>query len=270
MSKLVRDLMFPKVVTCSPDLPLGKVAKLLAEHHLHALFVTNNDQMPLGVITDYDLLAGEWLSGDPESLAVMRSMTAGELMSSPVETIDANRPVSEAANRMRDNQIRRLLVLEEDRPVGVISVSDFISELASRVPLSRGQVGDVMSDAFLVCREKTPVTAAARAMSDTGWRSVVVVNAHGKPLGIFSGLDFLSCCDPESNIDEILVSDVMHPPLMIRMDATLQEAAQLMIENHHHRVLVIDPAHEDSVPLGVISSFDIVQEMASPESVWQV
>lgn len=262
--------MFPDVVTCSPDLSLGKVAKLLAEHHLHALFVTNEDQMPLGVITDYDLLAGEWLSGDPESLAVMRSMTAGDLMSSPVETVEADCPVTEAAKRMQENQIRRLLVVEGNRPVGVISVSDFISELASRAPLKRGRVGDVMSDAFLICREKTPVTAAARAMSDTGWRSVVVVDAHGKPLGIFSGLDFLSCCDPESNIDEILVSDVMHQPLMISMDATLQEAAQLMIENHHHRALVIDPTHEDSVPLGVISSFDIVQEMASPESVWQV
>jgi CBS domain-containing protein len=107
-------------------------------------------------------------------------------------------------------------------------------------------------------------------MTDTGWRSVVVVNAHGKPLGIFSGLDFLNCCDPEALLHEIVVADVMHPPLTISMDATLQEAAQMMIENHHHRILVTDPSHEDSVPLGVISSFDIVQEMASPESVWQV
>jgi CBS domain-containing protein len=269
-SIIVRDLMFPEVVTCSPDLPLGKVAKLLAEHHLHALFVMNDEMMPVGVITDYDVLAGEWLSGDPDSLKVMRSMTAGELMSSPVEMVDADCPASEAAIRMREGQIRRLLVIDGGRPVGVISVSDFISELASKAPLKRGLVSDVMSDAFLVCRENTPVPAAARAMSDTGWRSVVVVNAHGKPLGVFSGLDFLNCCDPETIMDEIVVSDVMHPPLTISMDATLQEASQMMIENHHHRILVTDPAHEDSVPLGVISSFDIVQEMASPESVWQV
>ena len=270
MPTLVRDLMHPEIYTCRPDLPLGEVAKILADHHIHAVFVTNDGEMPAGVITDYDVLAGEWLSGDPESLNIMRSMTAGELMSSPVETVDPDCPVNEAASRMRQGHgFRRLLVVEEGRPVGVISVSDFISELASRSTLKRGKVGDVMSDAFLVCREKTPVAAAARAMSDTGWRSVVVVNAHGKPLGIFSGLDFLNCCDPDKISDEILIVDVMHPALTIAIDATLQEAVDLMVVNHHHRILVIDPTHEDSVPLGVISSFDIVQEMARPDSVWQ-
>jgi hypothetical protein len=42
-----------------------------------------------------------------------------------------------------------------------------------------------------------------------------------------------------------------------------------MIENHHHRLVVIDPKQPDSMPLGIISSFDIVAEMAHPESVWQ-
>jgi CBS domain-containing protein len=62
----------------------------------------------------------------------------------------------------------------------------------------------------------------------------------------------------------------MHPPLTIPIDASLHEAAKLMIDNHHHRILVIDPEHIDSLPLGVISSFDIVSEMARPDSVWQI
>jgi hypothetical protein len=43
----------------------------------------------------------------------------------------------------------------------------------------------------------------------------------------------------------------------------------MMIENHHHRLLVVDKAQPDSMPLGIISSFDIVSEMARPDSVWQ-
>jgi CBS domain-containing protein len=221
------------------------------------------------VITDYDVLAGEWLSGDAESLAVMRKMTAGELMTSPVETVDADVPSDVAAQRMREDNIRRLLVAESGKPVGVISVSDFIADLASKMPLKRERVSNVMSDAYLVCRDKTPISAALRAMSDTRWRSVVVVNARGKPLGIFSGLDLLNCCDQEIGLDSVLVTDVMHPPLLIGMNSSLQDAAQLMIESHHHRILVIDPEEADSLPLGVISSFDIVSEMARPESVWQ-
>jgi predicted transcriptional regulator len=261
--------MHPGVVRCGPEFSLGQVSNLLAEHHVHSLFIFNDEKLPIGVITDYDVMAGEWLSKDPESLAVMRSITARELMSSPVEMVDGNESASDAAERMREDKIRRLLVVDEGIPVGVISVSDFIDDLASKTPLKREKASDVMSDAYLVCRDKTPVLAAIRAMSDSGWRSVVVVDAQGKSLGVFSGLDLISCCDVEKTLDSVLVTEVMHPPLKIGMDASLQDAAQMMIESHHHRILVIDPEDVDSLPLGVISSFDIVSEMARPDSVWQ-
>jgi hypothetical protein len=43
----------------------------------------------------------------------------------------------------------------------------------------------------------------------------------------------------------------------------------MMIEAHHHRLIVIDPEQPEAIPLGVISSFDIVAAMAHPDSVWQ-
>ncbi len=268
MPKLVRDLMHRGIITCPPHLPLGKVAVMLAENHIHALFVADQSDHILGVITDFDLLAGEWLSADPQSLAAMRKMTAGELMSTPVETIEAEVPASEAARRMKERVIRRLLVTENGKPVGVISVSDFIANLAEKAIVSRKTVGDVMSDVYLTCRDKTPIASAARAMADTGWRSVLVVNARGKPLGLFSGLDLLAMCGA-NGCEEITVSQVMHPLLTIDINATLQQAAEKMIENHHHRLVVIDPQDPQAMPLGIISSFDIVAEMARPDSVWQ-
>jgi CBS domain-containing protein len=268
MTKLVRDLMRPGVLTCPPDLTLGQVAVELHRHHRHALFVADQDGKILGVITDFDLLAGEWLSADRHSLAVMRKMTAGEMMSSPVDTIEADVPASEAARRMKDGVIRRLLVTDKGKPAGVISISDFIANLAAKAPFGRKTVGDVMSDVYLCCRDKTPVVSAARAMADTGWRSVLVVNAQGKPVGLFSGLDLLVLCADEG-CDDIVVSEVMHPLLTIHMSASLREAADMMIENHHHRLVVVDPRNPENMPLGIISSFDIVAEMAHPESVWQ-
>lgn len=268
MAKNVRDYMHRGLLTCRPDATLGQVAVLLTQHHVHGLIVADRDKRPLGVITDFDLMAGEWLSGDPESLAVMRRMTAGELMSSPIDTVDANALASEAAAIMREKLIRRVMVTENGKPIGIISVSDIIESIADTEPLERGAVKDVMSDAMLVCRDKTPIAAAARAMTSAGWRSVLVVNSMGKPLGVVSGLDMLAACDME-DCAEKTVTEVMHPALTITIDATLQEAAQKMIENHHHRLIVVDPNEPDSIPLGIISSFDIVGEMARPESVWQ-
>jgi CBS domain-containing protein len=61
----------------------------------------------------------------------------------------------------------------------------------------------------------------------------------------------------------------MHEALTIHPGASLREAADKMIEHHHHRLIVVDPNQEHGIPLGAISSFDIVAEMAQPGSVWQ-
>jgi CBS domain-containing protein len=106
-------------------------------------------------------------------------------------------------------------------------------------------------------------------MAETGWRSVLVLSPRGTALGVFSGLDLLAACEQE-DCGDLLVSKLMHPALTIHMGASLREAADMMIENHHHRLVVIDENQPDALPLGMISSFDIVAEMARPGSVWQL
>jgi CBS domain-containing protein len=61
----------------------------------------------------------------------------------------------------------------------------------------------------------------------------------------------------------------MHPALTIDIHASLREAADKMIQNHHHRLVVNDADDPDAFPLGIISSVDIVAEMAKPDSIWQ-
>ena len=268
MAKLVRDLMHRNVETCPPGATLGQVASLLTMHRIHGLVVVDRDHQPIGVITDFDLLAGEWLSAQPDGLEVMRRMTAGELMSSPVDTIEASAPIKDAAKLMKEKQVRRLVVTDQGKMVGLLSVSDFVTDLARHIPPKRDTVGDVMSDAILVCRQDAPVYAAARAMAETGWRSVAVVDPRGAVVGIFSGMDLMGACEMD-DCGERLVSDVMHPALTIGINATLPEAANKMIENHHHRLVVVDESQPNTAPLGMISSFDIVAEMARPGSVWQ-
>jgi CBS domain-containing protein len=268
MKKYVRDLCHPGLHTCNADATLGQVASLLAQYHVHALVVVDRDNHPQGIISDYDLLAGEWLSSEPQGLATMRRLTAGELMSSPIESVESDTPLKSAANILVEKDIQRLLVTEKGEPVGIISTSDFVSSIAREEKPRRETVADVMSDAILVCRDKTPLTSAARTMTQAGWRSVLVVDAKGKPEGVVSGKDLLPYV--VNGIDEnMTVSDIMHPPLTIDIHAPLQAAANLMIQKHHHRLVVIDQHDLQAFPLGIISSFDIVAEMARPDSIWQ-
>jgi CBS domain-containing protein len=254
---------------CSPDTSLGRVAAILDKQQIHALVVAEQEDQPLGVISDFDLLAGEWLSVDAESLNTMRKLTARDLMTSPIETIEVNTSVSEAAKRMTDRDIHRMLVTEAGKPVGIISISDFVAGIAAQEPLKRKTVGDVMSRTFLVCREDNTVLSAARTMTQAGWRSILVVNSRGELQGVITGHDLLPLAG--NTIDENLrVSELMNRNLItIDVNCSLQEAADIMIQKHRHRVIVIDKSDPKTFPLGVISSFDIVAEMARPGSIWQ-
>ena len=268
MKKQVRDIMHHGLLTCQTTATLGELAVLLTQHHVHALIVVGEDKKPLGIISDYDLLAGEWLSGDDQGLETMRKLTAGELMSTPINTVEADMPLKRAAEILIQKDINRLLVVEKSMPAGVISISDFVSSIARQEKPLRETVADVMSDAILVCRDKTPITSAARTMTQAGWRSVLVVDARGKTEGVVSGKDLLPYV--ENGVDENLtVKDIMHPALTIDIHAPLREAANLMIQKHYHRLVVVDKDDPQAFPLGIISSFDIVAEMAKPGSIWQ-
>jgi CBS domain-containing protein len=120
----------------------------------------------------------------------------------------------------------------------------------------------------LVCRDKTPLTSAARTMTQAGWRSVLVVNAKGKPEGVVSGKDLLPYV--VNGVDEKLtVRNIMHPAFTIDIHANLREAADLMIQKHDHRLVVVDEDNPQAFPLGILSSNDIMAEMAKPDSIWQ-
>ncbi len=268
MKKLVRDLMHPGLITCGMNATLGQVAALLNQQQVHALVVVDAKKKPAGILSDIDLLAGEWLSADPQSLSTMRKLTAGELMSSPIDSVEADLPLKTAATIMIEKDVNRLMVTDKGKPAGVISTSDFVASIAMEERPQRKSVADVMSDAILVCRDKTPLISAARTMTQAGWRSVLVVDAKGKPEGVVSGKDLLPYV--ENGIDpKLTVKDIMHPALTIDIHALLREAADKMIQNHHHRLVVTDTSDPQAFPLGIISSFDIVAEMARPGSAWQ-
>jgi CBS domain-containing protein len=261
--------MHKGLITCPPNTSLGKVATILTECHVHALVVAEELDQPLGIISDFDLLAGEWLSVDDESLNTMRKLTARDLMTSPIESIDMNTPVNEAAKRIAVKGIHRLLVTDAEKPMGILSISDLVAGIAAQEAVRRETVGDVMSDTFLVCREDTPVLSAARTMTQAGWRSIIVMDSRGRLQGVITGHDLVPLAGTTVDVN-LRVSELMNRNLITTdIHSSLQEAADIMIQNHCHRVIVVDQSDPESFPLGVISSFDIVAAMARPGSIWQ-
>lgn len=261
----VRDLMRPSLITCPPTTSLDAAAALLARHQVRAIVVADRTGMQLGVVTDVDLLAQAGLSGAEAERATLRARTAEAIMRTPVPTIDADALIAEAAARMWTESLDRLVVTEHERGIGLLSLSDLVQVL---IPTRVGQrtVGEVMSRGLVVCRAETPVSAAARAMTERRSRALIVVEPNGRPLGLVTGFDLLPAV--LSGEGAAPVSAHMHAPVTIGPSATLRQALDTMLAHGLHRLIVIDPALPEGVPLGLLSTMDLVGELAAPGSAW--
>jgi CBS domain-containing protein len=260
----VGELMHRGLVTCRPEASLAEAASSLLEHRVHALVVVDGSGAPAGLLSDTDLLAGEWIAGDAERLEAMKRLTAADLMTSPVATIDAQADTAEAAARLTREHLGRLVVVQRGEAVGVVAVSDLVAALRPAAA-GRDSVAEVMSRGFLACREETTVAAVARAMTDRRSRSAVVLAADGRVAGVVTGHDLLAAFDGAA---ERSVRDLMHAPLTVSAEATLQQATDLLLRHEVHRLVVVDPDDPGGVPLGIVSTTDVLAEMAAPGSAW--
>jgi predicted transcriptional regulator len=122
--KRVRDVMTRGVITVSFDTPVSKIARILVDEDISGIAVTAPDDEVMGVISEIDII--KVFDKDWDKL------TAEDIMSSCVRTIDPETTLKKAADIMRDLNIHRLLILHRapgrsyNVPVGIISASDIL------------------------------------------------------------------------------------------------------------------------------------------------
>jgi arabinose-5-phosphate isomerase len=118
----VNDL-YPKNATPTVDIndPVRKVIVEISTKRLGATAVMSNGKLA-GIITDGDLR--RMLEKYPS----IDNLTAGDITSPNPKTIDKNTLVVEALDLMRNNNITQLLVMDENRYMGVIHLHDILKE----------------------------------------------------------------------------------------------------------------------------------------------
>jgi CBS domain-containing protein len=128
----VSDLMQANLETVSPDTAIDDVFVTLADLRVSALPVVDSAGRLVGVISKTDMMASEEdATGEPARAALFETTLVRDLMSSPVVTIAADASIRDAAQQMLSTGVHRLFVTSEERPIGVISVTDILAALAA-------------------------------------------------------------------------------------------------------------------------------------------
>lgn len=153
----VRDLMATDVVAVGPTASIRDAARLMFRYRVSGLPVVDVEDRVLGIVTEGDFLQMEierLESGNvPEQV--------GSVMSTAVKTIPPNMDVIGAARFMKDQDVKRLVVTEDGKMVGIISRFDIVAAFTRPDDLIEDEIReDLIRRVLFVDPETVEVTVS--------------------------------------------------------------------------------------------------------------
>jgi CBS domain-containing protein len=122
MPQSIREVMTKDPLTLSDDSTITEAAKAMRDQDIGDVIVLSGGQVT-GIVTDRDIVVRAIADGhDPQSTPI------GNISSRDLTTLSPDDTVEDAVRLVRDNAVRRLPVVEDDRPVGIVSLGDLAEE----------------------------------------------------------------------------------------------------------------------------------------------
>ena len=135
----VRDIMQKNVITIQENKTALDAAKLISEKDISFLVIVKDDK-PIGVITERDFVRKIAAQDKQASLIPL-----SEIMSYKFRWVEPSTEIEDAVQKMLNHNIRRLIVLEDEKLVGVITQTDLADFLRSKL-LIEGTVKNIGSE----------------------------------------------------------------------------------------------------------------------------
>jgi CBS domain-containing protein len=138
-----RDLMTSPPFVVTPDEPVSRAAAMMRDYGVGALPVVDYrvTMHPVGIITDRDIAVRCASQGHEPWCPVGEHMTPG-----PLASVSPTADVSVVMGVMRRDRVRRVLVVDGSRLVGIVALADVARREGPRDPVGTEQVLDSISE----------------------------------------------------------------------------------------------------------------------------
>jgi CBS domain-containing protein len=122
MAQSIRDVMTQDPECVSSDTTVADAAKLMRDKAFGAVLVKDDDQVS-GILTDRDIALRVFAEGtDPGSAKV------GDVATKDIKTLSPDDSVEDAIKLVRDQNVRRVPVVDGTEAVGIVSIGDLARE----------------------------------------------------------------------------------------------------------------------------------------------
>jgi CBS domain-containing protein len=192
-----QDIMTTGVVSVGPDATVNAIIRLMIDHHISGVPVVDADGTVLGVVSEGDLVRRReigtakryswWLDliSDPATRAQeyikSHAAAARDLMTAPAITVTEAATISEIADVLERNHIKRVPVVRGNKIVGIVSRANIVQLLAAA---KRLEVPVGASD--LTIRKRVQETLDKQPWSGVRTTNVTVSNGVVELWGVVS------------------------------------------------------------------------------------
>lgn len=146
----VEDVMSSPVITIKDADTVLVAAKLMKKHEIGCVVVVDKAEKPIGLMTERDVVRRV------AALDLLPSkVQAGKSMTKPPASIDASANVTDAAKKMRELKIRRLVVVQGGKLKGIITSNDIVDITPALIDVmaEKSQIAPVQK-----IKESTPLS----------------------------------------------------------------------------------------------------------------
>jgi CBS domain-containing protein len=196
-----------------------------------------------------------------------------DIMSQDVITVEPDANMGEAARIMGEKHIGSLIVVENGKPLGIVTERDLLSdviakgsspknvkvEAAMSLPLiTINPVATIKEAAQTMIKKKGRLAVFARVMGEERIGSVVVIRG-GNPVGIFTERDLLTTFLAKGRELSVPVGEVCSMPLYVIPSTTPVNVTAYVMSSRRIKRL---PVVEDDKMIGIITARDLVEAYA--------
>ena len=126
---LVRDVMSKDVKVVRPDSSVKEVVATMNKFNIGSIIVVQSGR-PVGIIIERDILRRT-----VEPCLAPETLTARQVMSSPVLTINETASIDEAAKLMAKKRVKKLPVMSNEKLVGIVTLTDIVTKMPTMLSI---------------------------------------------------------------------------------------------------------------------------------------
>lgn len=267
----VRDIMTHNVVSVEQNISGSDIIKLMSERKIGSVIVLDHER-PIGIITVRDIL-----KKIAERCIAPSSVSAKQMMSQPIVTIDPDVNLRNASLLLLQKGVKKLAVVENGKLKGLVTTTDIervflpfdspfdllnydgASGLAFRkefqADLEKKPVEDIMTKDVKTVKNSMKIYEIAKIMNETKIGSLVVMK-NKKAVGIVTDLQIVRKILNEGlDPSKVTAEKGMEPLVSISPQDTLKSALEKMVNNTVKKLGVVDAS--DSL-VGIITTTDFL------------